>query len=170
MSLNVFITPILLITLLIYCAKKKINTYSTFAQGARGAIQLCADILPFLITIFVAINLFRESGLSNLTASALSPVMKIIGIPNELTELIIIRPFSNSGSLILLEQIFTSYGADSYIARCASVIMGSSETIFYVATLYFSQTKARRLLYAIPVALTCDIVSAIFACFVCKFV
>ena len=168
MSASVFVTPVLIILLLIYCARKKVNCYGTFANGAKGAIQLCIDVLPFLVTIFVAIQLFRISGLTNLTADLLAPVMDFIGIPKELTELMIIRPFSGSGSLALAEQIFSTYGADSYIARCASVIMGSSETIFYVATIYLSQTKAKRLIYAIPVALIATLVSSIIACQLCR--
>ena len=169
MNASVFVTPVLIILLLIYCAKKKVNAYSTFAGGAKGAIQLCLDVFPFLITIFIAIQLFKVSGLTIVTANLLSPVMNVLGIPHELTELMIIRPFSGSGSLAVLEQIFSTYGPDSYIARCASVIMGSSDTVFYVATIYFSQTKAKRLLYAIPVALIANIFAAIIACQVCKF-
>lgn len=168
MSVSVFITPILIILLLIYCAKKKVNCYSTFAEGAKGAMQVCLDVLPFLVAIFVAIQLFKASGLAEMTSNLLAPIMDIIGIPRELTELMIIRPFSGSGSIAIAEQIFKEYGADSYISRCASVIMGSSETIFYVATIYFSQTKAKRLLYAIPVALIATIISSIIACQLCK--
>lgn len=169
MNLSVYVTPVLLVLLLLYCAKKKVNAYATFANGAKDAIQLCLDVLPFLVTIFVAIQLFKISGLTSLIANLLSPVMNLINIPPELTELMIIRPFSGSGSLALLEDIYSSYGADSYVARCASVIMGSSETIFYVATIYLSQTKAKKLLYAVPVALVCNIIGAIIACLVCKF-
>ncbi len=166
-NFSVYILPILLILLLIYSAKKKVNAYATFAQGAKGAITLCVDLLPFLVTIFVAIGLFKISGLTNLLANLLSPLMNAINIPSELTELMIIRPFSGSGSLAILENIFSTYGADSYVGRCASVIMGSSETIFYVATIYISKVNAKRLLYAIPVALVCNILSAIISCFAC---
>ena len=168
MNVSVFITPVLIILLLLYCAKKKVNCYGTFAEGAKGAIKLCLDVLPFLVAIFVAIQLFKVSGLTTLTANLFSPVMEFIGIPKELTELMIIRPFSGSGSLAILEQIYSTYGPDTYIARCASVIMGSSETIFYVATIYLSQTKAKRLLYAIPVALVACLASRIVACLVCR--
>ena len=164
---SVYILPVLLIFLLIYSAKKRVNAYTTFAQGAKGAISLCVDLLPFLVTIFVAIQLFKISGLTTLLANFLSPIMNTINIPTELTELMIIRPFSGSGSLAILENIYSTYGADSYVSRCASVIMGSSETIFYIATIYISQTKAKKLLYAIPVALICNIISAIVACFAC---
>ncbi len=168
MSVSVFITPVLIILLLLYCAKKKVNCYETFANGAKGALSLCADILPFLVTIFIAIQLFRVSGLAGYTADFLAPVMEFIGIPKELTELMIIRPFSGSGSLAILEQIYRDFGADSYIARCASTIMGSSETVFYVATIYLSQTKIKRLLYAIPVALIACLASSIVACLICR--
>ncbi len=168
MTVSVFVTPVLIILLLVYCAKKKVNCYGTFANGAKGAIGLCLDVLPFLVTIFVAIQLFRISGLAEIVANYLGPIIECIGIPRELTELMIIRPFSGSGSLALAEQIFSTYGPDSYISRCASVIMGSSETIFYVATIYLSQTKAKRLLYAIPVALIATLASSIIACLLCR--
>lgn len=164
---SIYFLPVLLIFLLLYAAKKKVNTYTTFAQGAKSAIGLCVDLLPFLVTIFVAIQLFKLSGLTALLSTALSPVMSSIGIPPELTELMLIRPFSGSGSLAILENIYSTFGTDSYVARCASVIMGSSETIFYVATIYISKTQVKKLLYAIPVALLCNIISAIIACFAC---
>ena len=74
-----------------------------------------------------------------------------------------------NGSFGILENIFTTYGVDSYISRCACVIMGCSETIFYVTTVYISQTKVKKLFYAVPVALVCSFVGTIFACFLCRF-
>ena len=113
-------------------------------------------------------DLFRERGLIFYLSSFLSPVFSFLGIPKELCELVLIRPFSGSASLAILEEIYDSFGADSYVSRCASTIMGSSETVFYIATIYFSQTKAKRLMYAIPVALFCTFVGAIISCLVCR--
>lgn len=168
MSVSAFVIPVLLVMLLLYSSKKKVNAYSSFIDGAKGSVQLCLDIFPFLVAIFVAVELFKASGLADNLASLLSPVFNFVGIPNELSQLILLRPFSGSGSLALVQDIFETYGADSYISRCASVIMGSSETVFYVATVYFSQTKTKKLLYAIPVALFCTIIGAIFSCWICK--
>ncbi len=170
MSLSVFVTPVLLILLLLYCAKKKVNTYTTFAGGAKEAMNLCLDILPFLVAIFVAIQLFNASGLTAILSNFLAPILEFVGIPKELTELMLIRPFSGTGSIAVLENIYADFGADSYVSRCASVIMGSSETVFYVATIYLSQTKAKRLLYAIPIALLCNIFAGIIGCLVCRFI
>ena len=168
MAVSVFIVPVLLILLLLYAKKKKVNAYASFVEGAKSSINLSLSIFPFLVAIFVAVNLFRESGILNYLQPVISPILIFFGIPDALCELILIRPFSGSASLTIVENIYLSFGADSYVSRCASTIMGSSETVFYIATIYFSQTKAKKLLYAIPVALLCTFLGAIVSCLMCK--
>ena len=163
-----YILPILFLLLFLYCIYKKINTYDHFVKGAKGAIKLVVEIFPFIASILIAVALLRVSGITSFLVKIISPVFKLLGIPPQLCELIILRPFTGSGSYGILENIFSTYGADSYISRCASVIMGGSETIFYVATIYISQTKVKKLLYAIPVALFCSFVGTIIACLLCR--
>ena len=166
--MSAYILPILFLLLIIYCIYKRINTYDHFVKGAKGAIKLVVDIFPFIASIMVAVARLRVSGITTGLTSLLTPIFNFLGIPPELTELVLLRPFTGSGSYALLENVLTTYGADSYISRCACVIMGCSETIFYVATVYFSQTKVKKLLYAIPVALVCSLVGTILACLICK--
>lgn len=166
--MSVYILPILFLCLFAYCIYKRINTYDHFVKGAKGAIKLVVDIFPFIASILIAVALLRVSGITDFLAKLLSPLFNLLGIPTELCELVLLRPFTGSGSYGILENIFTTYGADSYISRCACVIMGCSETIFYVATVYISQTKVKKLLYAIPVALFCSLIGTILACLICK--
>ena len=166
--MSVYILPVLFLLLFVYCVFKRINTYDHFVKGAKGAIQLVVDIFPFIASILIAVALLRVSGITDFLGNILSPFFRILGIPKELCELVLLRPFTGSGSYGILENIFSTYGADSYISRCACVIMGCSETIFYVATVYISQTKVKKLIYAIPVALFCSLVGTILACLVCK--
>lgn len=166
--MSAYILPILFLLLIIYCIYKRINTYDHFVKGAKGAIKLVVDIFPFIASIMIAVALLRVSGITTWLTDLLTPVFNFLGIPPELTELVLLRPFTGSGSYALLENVLTTYGADSYISRCACVIMGCSETIFYVATVYFSQTKVKKLLYAIPVALVCSLVGTILACLICR--
>lgn len=166
--MSVYILPIIFILLFVYCIFKRINTYDHFVKGAKGAIKLVVEIFPYIAAILIATALLRVSGITSFLANLLSPIFNALGIPPQLCELILLRPFTGSGSYGLLENIFTTYGADSYISRCACVIMGCSETIFYVATVYISQTKVKRLFYAIPVALVCSLVGTILACLLCK--
>ena len=120
--------------------------------------------------MFVAVELFRNSGLSSLLCKFLSPVYRVIGVPTELCELTLIRPFSSNAGYVLLRDIFNQYGVDSYIGKCASVIMGSSDTIFYVSSIYFSATKVKKTGLAIPIALLCNVACCILACFCCRFI
>lgn len=166
--MSAYIIPIIFIALFCYSKYKKVNTYDTFVRGAKKAIPLVVDIFPYIATIMIAVALLRASGITSLLAQALSPVFNFLGVPTQLIELVLLRPFTGSGSFALLNDVLVTYGADSYISRCACVILGCSETIFYVTTVYISQTKVRRLLYAIPIALICAVFGAVIACFLCK--
>jgi len=165
-----YVLPILIVALFVFAIIKKVNTYSVFVSGATKSLTLIADIFAYILTIFIALELFTASGLSVYFCKALSPIFSVLGIPTELTELIIVKPFSGSGGLALLTDVYQKYGADSYISRCASVIFGSSETVFYVATVYFSKTKIKKLGFAIPVAMLCLIFSVIISCLICRFI
>ncbi|MBQ8431071.1 MAG: spore maturation protein [Clostridia bacterium] len=162
--------PTLIAFVLIYALVKKIDAYSSFVKGAKGAIPLIVSLLPYIIAMFIAIELFRSSGLSYYLCSVISPFFKILGIPVEVSELIIVRPFSSNAAYVLLKDIFSSYGVDTYIGKCASVIMGSSDTIFYVSSIYFASTKVKKTLLTIPIALICNVCCAFLACFLCRFI
>ncbi len=166
--MSAYIIPVLFISLFCYAKYKKINAYDTFVKGAKKAIPLVIDIFPFIATIMVAVTLLRTSGAILLLAKVFSPVFSFLGIPGELIELVLLRPFTGSGSYAILNDVLLQYGSDSYISRCACVILGCSETIFYVTTVYTSQTKVKRLLYAIPIALIASVVGSVVACLICK--
>ena len=163
-SFDSYIIPGLALVLLTYALIKKVPAYTCFTEGARAALKLCLDIFPYIAAIFIAVQLFRASGVSHLLSGALSPAFRLIGIPSELCELILIRPFSGNASTAMLADIFETYGADSYISRCASVIVCSSDTVFYISAVYFAGTKVKKFKCAIPVALLCNLFAAIVAC------
>lgn len=166
--MSAYIVPIFIVLVLLYASYKNLNTYNIFVKGAKGAIELVVSIFPYIVAIMISVALMRISGLTDLITKWLSPVFLALGIPPEVSELVLLRPFTGSGSFALLNDIFATYGADSYISRCACVIMGSSETVFYVATVYFSQTKVKKLLYAVPCALIASLVAAIVSCLLCR--
>ncbi len=164
-----YIVPILLLLLCIYCFFKKINAYDSFVGGAKQSVDVCVSTFPYLVAIFLAVELFKISGLSAALSNLLSPVFGALGLPKELTEFLVLRPFTGSGSLAMLSELFATYGVDSYVAKCAAVIMSCSETTFYVVALYFSSTKLKKLKYTIPVALLATFLGSILACWICKF-
>ena len=116
----------------------------------------------------VAVEVFRATGVSAGLAKVVAPVFEWFGIPAQVSELVLLRPLSGAGSLAILDNIYASYGTDTYIGECASVIYGSSETIFYVATIYFTTTKIKKLRYAIPVALVATFVGVVIGCWMVR--
>ncbi|MBQ3220111.1 MAG: spore maturation protein [Clostridia bacterium] len=166
--MSTYIIPVLFLFIFAFALIKKVKPYDAFTLGAKSAIPFASSVFPYLVSIFVLTELFEASGISNAVARALSPTFNLLGIPSELTKLVLIKPFSGSGALALLTEIFTEYGVDSYIARCACVIYGSSETVFYVAAVYFAGAKTKKLTTPIIISLIASFASCVFACFICK--
>lgn len=165
-----YIIPLLFLLIFIYSIFKKVKPYDAFTEGAKSAVPFAVNIFPYLVSIFLLTELFQASGISDFLLNFLSPVFKFFGIPKELTKLVLIKPFSGSGSLALLSEIYTNFGVNSYLARCASVIYGSSETVFYVAAVYFAGAKTKNLTKPIIISLFASFMSCVFACFICHII
>lgn len=160
--------PAIFIVAFIFAAIKKVNIYLSFTEGIEEAFKFTLSLLPCLAAVFMMCELFERSRLSDLFTQWLSPVFGFLGIPKELTKLVLIKPFSGSGSLAYLSKIIETYGADSYIARCACVCFGSSETVFYVSAVYFAGLKVKKLALPIICVLFSTLVSTVFACLICR--
>ncbi|MBQ7339629.1 MAG: spore maturation protein [Clostridia bacterium] len=163
-----YVIPILFAFIFIFAIIKKIPLYDSFVEGAKGAIPFALGIFPYLACIFILNYLFEESGISAFLVKLLSPVFSFLQIPKELCSLVLIKPFSGSGALGTLSEIYTTYGVDSYLSRCASVIYGSSETVFYISSVYFVNAKKRNLTKPIIISLFASFCSCCFACLICK--
>ncbi|MDE7108264.1 MAG: hypothetical protein K2O39_08065 [Clostridiales bacterium] len=167
--MSAYIIPVIFLVVLLLSFARRREPYGGFIDGARQAVDLTINVFPYLLAVMVAVEAFRVSGASAYLANALEPVLGAVGLPKELAELMFLRPVSGAGSLAILDGIYSDYGPDSYIGRCASVIYGSSETIFYISTIYFSQSHVRRLRYAIPVALVATLTGCVVGCYLLRF-
>ena len=151
--MSALILPILIALLLIFALVKKVDVYSAFASGAKEGLPVLYGILPYLAAMLIAINMLKESGALSALIRILSGPLAKIGFPAELLPLAVLRPFSGSASLAMLSEIYESYGADSFLGIAASLMKGSSETIFYTVALYFGSVRITKTRYAVPVAL-----------------
>ncbi len=163
-----YIIPIFILIVLIISLFRKVNAYESFVDGARQAVDLCINTFPYLVAIFAVVELLAVSGVSSMLAKLASPIFNLFGIPSELTEFLVLRPFTGTGSLGILSNLFSVYGPDSYVARCASIIMSCSDTTFYIVAVYFSTTKIKKLKYTIPVCLLSAFIGAVLACLFCR--
>jgi spore maturation protein B len=112
--------------------------------------------------------LFKSSGLSTHLTNVIATPLSYLGIPKEITELMLLVPISGNGTIALLEDIIATYGVDSYVARCAAVVAGGSETIFYISAVYLSNCVVKRLNRAIPISLFCTLIGVVIACALCR--
>ncbi len=162
------IIPLIFISVILFALFKKVNVYEGFTKGIGEAARFVFSLLPCLCAVFMMCELFEQSHISDKLTELLSPVFGALGIPRELTKLVLIKPFSGSGSLAYLTDIIETYGADSYIARCACVCYGSSETVFYISAVYFAGLKVKRLHYPVFCAIAASLISTVVACLICK--
>ena len=162
MNFSDLILPLLIGSILIYGIFKKVDVYSAFVEGALDGAKSALKIFPYILAVIFAINIFIQSGAEGFLVNLLKPVTNIIGFPPELLSLAIIKPLSGGGSLGVFQTVLDNYGADSFIGRSASVLMGSSETIFYTAAVYFGAIGITNTKYTVKVGLIAH-VAAIFA-------
>ena len=161
------ILPALFFALFLYALLKKVRLYDCFTEGVKEAVPLLLSIFPYLAAMLMLSELFERSGLSAALTQALSPAFSALGIPPEISKLVLLKPFSGSGSTALLSELISAYGADSYIARCAAVAYGSSETVFYISAVYFAGSK-KNLAKPVVIALISNFISVILGCLLCK--
>ena len=162
------IIPIIFIVVIVFAIVKKVKIYDEFSAGVNDAVKFTISLIPFFAAIFMMCELFEASGLADKFTEVLSPVFSFLGIPKELTKLVLIKPFSGSGSLAYLKNILDEYGADSYIARCACVCFGSSETVFYISAVYFAGLKQKKLAAPLIIVLISTFLTTVLACLICN--
>ncbi|MBR2433539.1 MAG: spore maturation protein, partial [Clostridia bacterium] len=96
MAISVYIMPVLILALLIYARIKRLETYNVFVKGAKGAFDLVLGIFPFVATVMIMVALMRASGLMDILVGITAPVFGLLGIPPEVAELELLRPFAGS--------------------------------------------------------------------------
>lgn len=170
MNASTLIVPVLVLIPFLYAALKKIPVYDAFTSGAKKAIPLIIKLLPYICVTLIMSELFSASGLNNCLAKLLSPLFSVFGIPKEIFPLALVKPFSGSGSLSVLNELLNIYGADSYVGKTACVVYGSSETVFYVSAIYYSSCNEKAPLKPLLISLAANFVAAVFASFLCKIV
>ena len=160
--------PLLLFTAGVLAAAKGEDVYAGLTAGAKKGLLLTAELFPALAALFPALWLFRASGLPELLEGLLHPVFAALGVPEETVLLLLLRPFSGSGALSAAAEIIRRAGADSLAGRTAAVMLGSSETTFYVIAVYFSAAGVKDSRWAIPAALCADLACFLSAAWVSR--
>lgn len=155
------IIPLMVLFIILYGVVKKVEVYDTFVDGAKESFDLILTMFPPMLAMIVGVNVFVKSGALNYVFQFLNPIFEFIHFPIDILPMAIMRPISGTASLALLNQIFESSGPDSFLGRLASIIQGSTDTTFYILTLYFGTVGIKKIRYSLWAGLFADLVGII---------
>ena len=157
------IIPIIILIIITYGMIKGRKVYEWFVEGAKEGLMVCVNIFPYLLAMIVAVHIFREAKLLDMLNNFLAPLFSVIDLPKEVTPLVLIKPLSGSGAMGIFTDILKTYGSDSYIGLISSVIMGTTETIFYTVTVYFGAIKIKKVRHTVWAAVLADMTAIVMA-------
>lgn len=81
-ALSILAIPFLLSFFPVYAAARGIKVYDEFVEGAKEAFNVILRIIPFLVTMLVAIGMFKGAGGIDLLTKLLSPVFDSAAFSN----------------------------------------------------------------------------------------
>lgn len=163
--ISMLAVPLMIVGIVAYGLAKKTNVYDSFVDGARGGMENMFGIVAPLVGLIVGISMLRASGAMDILASLLKPITKALHMPSAVLPLALLRPISGSGSIAIVNDIFSIHGPDSIEGKIASVMMGSTETTFYTIAVYFGAVGIKNIRHTVKSALLADATGMILAVF-----
>ncbi len=152
-NISEMLIPAIVVGIIFYGLKEKVAIYDEFIVGARKGFSVVFNILPTLIGLMVAVGILRASGFLDFLAVLLEKLVGGLGFPTELVPLALVKMFSSSAATGLLLDIYSEYGVDSEIGMMASIMLSSTETIFYTMSVYFMSVKVTKTRWTLAGAL-----------------
>lgn len=138
------ILPAIIFYIIGYGILSKVKVYDSFIDGAKDGLKIVVDIMPTLIGLIVAVGVLRASSAFELLGKLLRPLLEKLHMAVEVFTLMIIKMFSSSASTGLLVDIYETYGTDSFSGLVSSLMLSSTETIFYTMSVYFIAAKVTK--------------------------
>lgn len=162
-AISKYSIPLIIAGFVLYGLVKKVDVYATFTDGAKEGFTTAVNIIPSLVGMLVAIGIFRASGAMELLTGFLGAATSKIGIPGEIVPMALIRPLSGGGARGVMTELVTTHGPNSLIGRMAAIMMGSTDTTFYILAVYFGSVSIRKQRHAVSAGLLADLAGVIAA-------
>ena len=168
LMLSDLMIPLVLIYILFYGYSKRTNVYDAFIDGAEEGFKTVFKIAPTLVGLMVSVGVLRASGALDLLSNIVAPITEKIGYPTEVVPLTFMRLVSSSASTGILLDLFKTYGVDSFIGKFVSVMMSSTETVFYTMSVYFMAVNITKTRYTLAGALIANFAGVIASLWICN--
>ena len=169
-ALSLLAIPMLLSFFILYGALCGLKVYDEFVEGAKEGFSVILRIIPFLVTMLVAINMFKGAGGIDLLARMLAPILTPLHFPTDLLPIALMRPLSGGATLALFTDVVHRLGPENIVSLMAATIYGSTETTFYVAAVYFGSIGIKQTRHAIPAGLLADLTGVVASVIICRLV
>ena len=167
-KISIIILPLLILIILTTGIIKRVPVYEEFIDGAKDGFKVAINIIPYLVALIVGISMFNASGAIDIFANYISKFLNNLNISNDIIPLMITRSLSGSATLGLFSDIATRHGGDAYTTKLAAIMVGSSETTFYVLSVYFGSIAIKKYRYALITGVLADIIGIVLAILVAR--
>lgn len=168
-TISNLIIPLMVLGTIIYGVLKKVDVYDVFIEGSKESFDMIISLFPNLLAMILGVNIFLKSNLLSSLVHFIKPALDFLKIPYQILPMALIRPISGSSSLAILNSIFAEVGPDSFLGRLGSVIQGSTDTTFYIITLYFGCVGIKKIRYALWAGLFADLIGIISSVLIVRF-
>ena len=167
-DISLYILPVMILGILFFGVYKKVPLYEEFIEGAKDGFKVSVTIIPYLVAIIVGIGMFKASGAIDIISNLCGNILNKLSVPVDIVPIMITRSLSGSATLGLFSDIVTTHGAESYVAKLAAVMVGSSETTFYVLAVYFGSIGIKKYRYALLTGIIADITGIVLSILVAR--
>lgn len=158
-----YFVPLIVIIIIIYGLYKKVDIFDIFLLGVKEGMRTSVNLFPTIFAMIIAINILISSGIITNISDLFGNFFSVIGFPKEVLPLAMLRPISGSTSLVILSDILSRYGPDSFVGRVSSVMQGSTDTTIYIISMYFASIGIKKIRYSLVVGLLADFISIILS-------
>jgi spore maturation protein SpmA len=156
----------IVVAFLLAGALRRVKVYECFVEGAKEGFDVAKNLLPYLVAMLCAVGVLRASGALDLALAGIRWLVGLTGWDARFVDALptaLVKPFSGSAARAMLIETMQSQGVDSFAARVAATIQGSTETTFYVLAVYFGAVGIQRARHAVGCALLAELAGVVGA-------
>lgn len=156
----------IIVAFIVAGARKRVNVYEAFIEGAKGGFETAVRIIPYLVAILVAIGIFRASGAMDVLIGGIEKGFRLAGLNADFVGALptaLMKPLSGSGARGMMVDAMSTYGADSFVGRLSCIFQGATDTTFYILAVYFGSVGVRNTRHAVTAGLLTDLAGVVAA-------
>ena len=160
------IIPLIFMIVIVHALSRGISLFDVFVKGVGDGLETVRLVFPTLLGLMVGVGILRSSGALDLVTHSLAGLTGGRGFPVELIPMTSMRVVSASAARGLYLDVMSTFGADSFSGRLSSIIMSSTETIFYTMSVYCLAVGVTKSRYTLAGALLANLAGVVVAFFV----